>query len=159
MELINMLSKPLAQLSGILGIIVCSIYLWKRLGKSLPRTHWCNKLDKGLRKIHIPLSIIFAVVATLHAILSFTNLMQCFWGVICIISIVFICFTSFKAIRIKQQKHWHAVHCLLTLLIVLSLFLHIGEVRKMKEQVTESSKQKIITLKGEKNNDPVKKHQ
>lgn len=80
MIVISMLSKPLGQLTGILGIIVCSTYLWKRLGKSLPKAHWCNRLDKGLRKVHIPLSIIFSVVATLHAILSFTNFTQCFGG-------------------------------------------------------------------------------
>lgn len=125
-QIMLVINKPLAQLSGVLGILVSVIYILKRIGFRYPKDHWCNKLDRRLRQIHKPLGICLTGVATLHTICSFAYVFNCLWGIICLVAI-FLLGASYM-LR-KRTKRWMMLHRIVTLIFIIAMVLHIGEVR------------------------------
>lgn len=120
------INKPLAQLSSVLGILVSIIYILRRMGRQYPKDHWCNVLDRKLRQIHKPLGVTLMIVASLHMLCSLTYLLDCIWGIICMVVILLL--GASYMIR-KKTKRWLMINRILTLIFVVTMLLHIGEVR------------------------------
>ena len=129
MDITTTIGMTCAKLTIPLTILVCIIFVLRMIGKKRDKQSWINKLNRRLRKMHIPLGIALAVTAFVHAIFSSTGIFTPIWGALCLIFLVLTCLTWF--FRKKKEFKWHRA---LTVAFLITLVLHLAELPTLKAE-------------------------
>ena len=127
-----MIGSLCAKLTIPLTILVCVIFVLRIAGKKCKPDGWVNRLNRRLRKIHIPLGIALAVTAFVHAIFSSTGIFAPIWGALCLIFLVLTCLTWF--FRKKKGFNFMKWHRALTVAFLITLILHMAELPALKTE-------------------------
>ncbi len=110
------------------GLVI--IYVLRKLGKGKDKNSFLNRLNRALRKTHIPMGISLAIVSLIHGIASQTPVL---WGIVCCITIFLLGFNYMLRKKIKKPN-WMKVHRILTVVMLVTLVLHLGEIKTIKEE-------------------------
>jgi cytochrome b561 len=116
-----------------LTLALCIIYVLRRAGKKRGRESRVNRLNRMLRKIHIPLGITLIVVSLLHGIAAWLALphvsreftaLDFPWGLAGMVFLLGL--AASYLLRKKLKPNWLRWHRVLTLCFLLTVVLHIG---------------------------------
>ena len=121
-----------AKLTIPLTILVCIIFVLRMAGKKRDKQSWVNRLNKRLRKMHIPLGVALAVTAFVHAVFSSTGIFAPIWGALCLILLILTCLTWF--FRKKKGFNFMKWHRVLTVAFLITLVLHMAELPALKAE-------------------------
>jgi len=91
---------------------------------------WVNRLNRRLRKIHIPLGLALLIAAFVHAIFSSTGIFALIWGALCLVFLALTCLTWF--FRKRKGFNFMKWHRVLTVAFLITLVLHLAEVPALK---------------------------
>lgn len=122
--ILAILGKLSASLTLPLTFALVIIFVLRKLGKNYAKEHPVNVLNRKLRRLHKPMGITLAVVSVIHGISTQT---AAFWGTLCTITVLLLGL-NFMFRRKFKKPHWLNVHRALTVLMLLTLFLHLNEV-------------------------------
>jgi len=110
----------------------------RMVGKKCDKQNWLNRLNRRLRKMHIPLGIALAVTAFVHAIFSSTGIFAPIWGALCLIFLVLTCLTwLFRKKKGFSFMKWHRA---LTVVFLITLVLHLAELPALKAENSSESR-------------------
>lgn len=138
MDVTTAIGMTCAKLTIPLTILVCTIFVLRVVGKKRDQQSWVNRLNRRLRKIHIPLGITLAVTAFVHAIFSSTGIFAPIWGALCLIFLILTCLTWF--FRKKKGFNFMKWHRAFTVVFLITLVLHVTEVPALKAQNSSESR-------------------
>ena len=125
MDITKAIGMTCAKLTIPLTILVCIIFVLRMIGKKRDKRSRIYRLNRRLRKMHIPLGIALAVTAFVHAIFSSTGIFAPIWGALCLIFLVLTCLTWF--FRKKKGFNFMKWHRALTVAFLITLILHLAE--------------------------------
>jgi len=108
------------------------------IGKNRDKQSWINRLNRRLRKMHIPLGIALAVSAFVHAIFSSTGILTPIWGALCLIFLILTCLTWF--FRKKKGFNFMKWHRILTVAFLITFVLHLSELSSIKTENSYESR-------------------
>lgn len=108
------------------GLVI--IYVLRKIGTKYPKDHMINVMNKGLRRFHIPMGIGLAIVSIIHGFASQTPV---FWGIVCTVIIILLGL-NFAMRKRLRRPNWIKIHRYLTLLMLVTLFLHLNEIKSLK---------------------------
>ena len=132
MDITTAIGMTCAKLTIPLTILVCIIFVLRMTGKNHDKQSWINRLNRRLRKMHIPLGIALAVTAFVHAIFSSTGIFAPIWGALCLIFLVLTCLTWF--FRKKKGFNFMKWHRALAVAFLITLILHMAELPALKTE-------------------------
>jgi len=127
-----MVGSLCAKLTMPLTILVCIIFVLRIAGKKCKPGGWVNRLNRRLRKIHIPLGLALLIAAFIHAVFSSTGIFVLIWGVLCLVFLALTCLTWF--FRKKKGFNFMKWHRALTVAFLITLALHLAEVPSLKAE-------------------------
>lgn len=113
------------------GLVI--IYVLRKLGKGRGKEHPLNVWNRRLRKAHKPMGIALAIVGLIHGLASQTPVL---WGIVCCITI-FLLGINYMLRRKISKPNWMKVHRALTVIMLVTLALHLGEIRTIKQDKYE----------------------
>jgi len=125
-----MIGSLCAKLTIPLTILVCVIFVLRIAGKKCKPDGWVNRLNRRLRKIHIPLGLALLIAAFVHAIFSSTGIFALIWGALCLVFLALTCLTWF--FRKRKGFNFMKWHRVLTVAFLITLVLHLAEVPALK---------------------------
>ena len=128
----SMIGSLCAKLTIPLTILVCVIFVLRIAGKKCKSDGWVNRLNRRLRKMHIPLGLALLIAAFVHAIFSSTGIFAPIWGALCLIFLVLTCLTWF--FRKKRGFNFMKWHRVLTVAFLITLILHMAELPALKTE-------------------------
>jgi len=138
MDITTAIGMTCAKLTIPLTILVCIIFVLRMVGKKRDKQNWLNRLNRRLRKMHIPLGIALAVTAFVHAIFSSTGIFAPIWGALCLIFLVLTCLTwLFRKKKGFSFMKWHRA---LTVVFLITLVLHLAELPALKAENSSESR-------------------
>lgn len=117
-----LLSVTFAWISTVSIFLLSIIYILRKTGVK-NKNKKVLKINKKLRKAHIPISIIAIVTAILHGYFSHSELFSLNIGSLAIV--IMIIMGILTAFRKKDMKFWIKNHRFLTLISVAMLCIHI----------------------------------
>ena len=138
MNITTAIGMTCAKLTIPLTILVCIIFVLRMIGKKRDKQSWVNRLNRRLRKMHIPLGIALAVTAFVHAVFSSTGIFAPIWGALCLIFLVLTCLTWF--FRKKKGFNFMKWHRALTVAFLITLILHMAELPTLKAENSSESR-------------------
>ena len=121
-----------AKLTIPLTILVCVIFVLRISGKKCKPDGWVNRLNRKLRKIHIPLGLALLIAAFVHAIFSSTGIFALIWGALCLFFLALTCLTWF--FRKRKGFNFMKWHRALTVAFLITLVLHLAELPALKAE-------------------------
>lgn len=110
------------------GLVI--IFVLRKLGKGKDKNSFVNTLNKKLRKAHIPMGIALAVISLIHGLASQTPVL---WGIVSFITILLLGLSYVLRKKIKNPN-WMKVHRVLTVIMLVTLTLHLGEIKTIKQE-------------------------
>lgn len=138
MNITTTIGMTCAKLTLPLTILVCLIFVLRMIGKNRDKQSWINRLNRRLRKMHIPLGIALAVSAFVHAIFSSTGILTPIWGALCLIFLILTCLTWF--FRKKKGFNFMKWHRILTVVFLITFVLHLSELSSIKTENSYESR-------------------
>ena len=134
--LLLMINKLTSSLTLPLTFALVIVYVLRKLGKNKDRNHFINVMNRKLRNVHKPMGIALAIISITHGIASQTPV---FWGIVCAITIVLLGL-NFMFRKNFTKPNWLKVHRYLTIIMLLTLFLHLNESEDIKSEKFENYK-------------------
>ena len=128
----SMIGSLCAKLTIPLTILVCVIFVLRIAGKKCKPDGWVNRLNRRLRKIHIPLGLALLIAAFVHAIFSSTGIFALIWGALCLVFLALTCLTWF--FRKRKGFNFMKWHRVLTVAFLITLILHMAELPALKTE-------------------------
>lgn len=110
------------------GLVI--IFVLRKLGKGKDKNHFINVWNRRLRKAHKPMGIMLAIVSLIHGLASQTPAL---WGIVCCITI-FLLGLNFMLRKKITKPNWMKVHRVLTVVMLITLVLHLGEIKTIKQE-------------------------
>lgn len=119
-----------AKLTIPLTFALVIIYVLRKIGKGKDKNHFINVWNRRLRKAHKPMGIALAIVSLIHGIASQTPVL---WGIVCCITI-FLLGLNYMLRKKITKPNWMKVHRILTVVMLITLVLHLGEIQDIKQE-------------------------
>ena len=132
MDITTAIGMTCAKLTIPLTILVCIIFVLRIAGKKCKSDGWVNRLNRRLRKLHIPLGLALLIMAFVHAIFSSTGIFALIWGALCLVFLALTCLTWF--FRKKKGFNFMKWHRVLTAAFLITLVLHMAELPALKAE-------------------------
>ena len=134
----SMIGSLCAKLTIPLTILVCVIFVLRIAGKKCKPDGWVNRLNRRLRKIHIPLGLALLIAAFVHAIFSSTGIFALIWGALCLFFLALTCLTWF--FRKRKGFNFMKWHRILTVAFLITFVLHLSELSSIKTENSYESR-------------------
>lgn len=126
------LNEGLAWISTIIGVFLsCKYLIRKYLQLNTPYKTDLIKLNKYAKKYHIHLGILLVILGLVHGLFSSFNVISFNMGTICWIISVLLGINWFIRKKLNSPGLWIKYHRFLTIIFLLTLFLHLTEVNLM----------------------------
>ena len=128
----SMVGSLCAKLTIPLAILVCVIFFLRIAGKKCKPDGWVNRLNRRLRKTHIPLGLALLVVAFVHAIFSSTGIFTLIWGALCLVFLALACLIWF--FRKRKGFNFMKWHRIMAVAFIITFVLHLAELPALKAE-------------------------
>lgn len=115
-------TKYSADIILVLTFIVSVIFVLRIVGKKYEKNSWINKLNRALRKIHIPLGVGLIIVSCLHGIGAYIGIpyvssaltiFNFTGGIVCLIFLLLLYCSYVLRKKIKPWMFWHRVFAII----------------------------------------------
>ncbi|MDR3586425.1 MAG: hypothetical protein P4L59_14075 [Desulfosporosinus sp.] len=121
-----------ANIIWVLTFLVSTIFVLRIVGKKYKKNCWINKLNRVLRKKHIPLGVGLIIVSLLHGICAYIGIpyvsltltiLNFTGGIVCLIFLVLLC--GSYVLRKKIKPYWMFWHRVLAIVFFIVFVWHV----------------------------------
>lgn len=136
------LNIGLAKISTVLAVLLSVIYILRVANTKFfkGKNKILGNLNKLLRMPHKWLGIILIITGLIHGIYSSDSVLSLNWGTICwVVSVLLGLNFMFKK-RFNKSKPWIFYHRVLTVIFILTLVVHIADVKTFKGNFNSNNK-------------------
>lgn len=138
----EIISHSFAKIMVLLTIGLCITFFLRKVGKSKEQSHFINKWNRKLRKAHIPIGITLIVLSLIHGLTSSVNVLSLNWGTACFVFILLLGLSYVFGNRFKKPN-WMQWHRVLIIAMIITLFLHQGEINDHKSKNIDERDYKV----------------
>lgn len=126
------LNEGLAWIATAVGLFLASKYLIRKsIQENPPYKADIIKLNKLSKKLHIPLGILLVLLGLIHGLFSSFNVISFNMGTICWIISILLGVNWLIRKKLNSPALWIKHHRCLTIIFLLTLFLHLVEIKLM----------------------------
>lgn len=157
MNLVNkFLNEGLAWISTAIGIfLACKYLLRKSIQTDCPYKSELIKINKYAKKFHIHLGILLIIIGLIHGLFSSFDVISFNMGTICWIISILLGLNWYLRKNLSKPGIWIKFHRHLTSLFILTLLLHLIEVKALDFDFKQILSNQTITNQDSINDDSV----